>query len=78
MAVMDTMQKLKVITNNCTSEVSEFFSSKSCFSNKKGNKCHSRYKEDEGAFNCLQEFGDVAFMNLETFNKLSSMVTTIL
>jgi hypothetical protein len=78
MAVLDTLQKLKVIANNCTSAVNHFFSDKSCFSGGQGRKCHSKYEGDDGAFRCLQESGDVAFMNLETFKKLSSALTKIL
>lgn len=64
----DALQKLSLVSDNCTSSVEEFFSTKTCFGNK---NCKKSFGGDNGPFHCLREFGDVAFMNLETFKNLT-------
>lgn len=73
LSVAQTLNKLQLSSNNCTSSVEEFFSSKSCYG--KVNNCDARYDNEDGALKCLQEYGDVAFMDMKTFRNLTAKST---
>lgn len=64
----DALLKLNLVTDNCSSAVENFFSEKTCFGNE---NCKKNFGGDNGALHCLKDFGDVAFMNLETFKNLT-------
>jgi hypothetical protein len=70
-AVSEALQKLKLSSDNCSSSVSNYFSRKSCYLNRKSKYCRSSPNGDIGAFECLRLTGDVAFMNLETFKNMT-------
>lgn len=72
-SVIETMQKLKLTPDNCTNSLRDFFDRKSCLGNRKSKYCRSEYLDDSGALNCLNNYGEVAFMNLETFKNLTGM-----
>lgn len=67
-AVMKQLQDLKLTVGSCSNSMQNFFSGRSCFGK---HNCHKQYEGDKGAFECLKEFGDVAFMNLEIFQNLT-------
>lgn len=67
-AVMEQIQKSKLIESSCSDSVKNFFSGRSCYGT---HNCHKQYASDNGAFECLKEFGDVAFMSLENYQKLT-------
>lgn len=67
-SVSEHFQKSKLIESSCSKSVENFFSSRSCFG---ADNCHKNYGGDKGAFECLKDFGDVAFMNMETFQNLT-------
>lgn len=67
-AAMENLQKSKLIEKNCSNSVKNFFSSRSCYGK---HNCRTNYDGDRGAFECLKDFGDVAFMNLETFQNFT-------
>lgn len=67
----ESLSKLKLIEGNCSSTVENFFSRKSCFGDKDSSYCKDSFVNDGGPLKCLKEFGDVAFMNLETFKNLT-------
>lgn len=67
-AAMEQLQKSKLIDDSCSKSVENFFSGRSCYGT---HNCHKQYGGDEGAFECLKEFGDVAFMNMESFQNLT-------
>lgn len=71
LTVTGTLQKLKLTPDNCSSSVRDYFSKKSCLGNKKSKYCQSEYLDDAGPLNCLRDYGEVAFMNLETFKNLT-------
>lgn len=68
-AVMEQLQKLNLIDGTCSKTIEKFFSGRSCYG---AHNCHKQYDGDKGAFNCLKEFGDVAFINMETFQNLTT------
>jgi Transferrin len=69
-AIMENLQESKLIErNNCTNSVVNFFSPRSCYGK---DNCREKYGNDKGALECLKEFGDVAFMNLATFQNLTA------
>lgn len=70
-SVVDSLQKLSLIESNCSHSLNDFFAKKSCLGQKNSKYCAEKYLGDFGAFNCLQDFGDVAFMSLETFQNLT-------
>lgn len=67
----EILNRLKLIPNNCSSSVQEFFSKKSCYGSSDSKYCSKSLTGDSGAFHCLRNEGDVAFMNLETFKNLT-------
>lgn len=67
-AAMENFKKSKLIESNCSNSIENFFSSRSCFGSY---NCRQQYEGDRGAFECLKDHGDVAFMNLETFQNLT-------
>ena len=71
-SVTETLHTLKLISNNCSSSVKNFFSRKSCFGNQNLKYC-SNFNGDDGAFQCLKQHGDIAFINLETFKNLTGL-----
>lgn len=73
LSATNALQDLKLIETNCSSSVHDFFSRKSCLGDKNSKHCKQSYLGDEGAFNCLNEIGDVAFMDLATFNNLTGL-----
>ena len=71
MAVTETLQKLRLTSNNCSSSVTDFFSKKTCYGDRQTEYCRNEFIGDSGAFNCLRHSGDVAFMNMETFKNMT-------
>jgi Transferrin len=69
LSVAQTLTKLQLSSDNCTSSAEEFFSSNSCYG--KVNNCNEKYQQESGALRCLNEIGDVAFMDLSTFKNLT-------
>ena len=74
MAVTETLQKLRLTSNNCSSSVTDFFSKTSCYGDKKSKHCKNEFIGDTGAFNCLRNSGDVAFMNMETYKNMTGKI----
>lgn len=70
-AATQALRSLKLISDNCTSTVKNFFHEESCFGDKKSKHCRSDFIGDRGAFHCLKGGGDVAFLNMETFKNLT-------
>lgn len=70
-AVTETLNNLKLIEGNCSSTVKSFFSQKSCFGDRDSRYCKESFVGDVGPLKCLKDFGDVAFMNMETFKNLT-------
>lgn len=70
-SALESLNKLKLISSNCSSSVGKFFSRKSCFGDRKSKYCGTDFVGDMGALECLTNVGDVAFMNLETFKNLT-------
>ena len=67
-AVTESLNKLNLTSSHCSIDTRNFFSRNSCFGDSKSKYCEN---SDEGAFKCLNEIGDVAFMSLETFKNLT-------
>ena len=65
---MENLQEFKYIKSNCSNDVKDFFASRSCYGSK---NCKNEYSGDAGALKCLDEFGDVAFVNLEMVKNLT-------
>lgn len=70
LSVAQTISKLRLSDTNCTSSVERFFSSNSCYG--KINSCSDRYNGDEGALRCLDDQGDVAFLDMKTFKNMTN------
>ncbi|KAG5680182.1 hypothetical protein PVAND_009707 [Polypedilum vanderplanki] len=67
-SVMHELQQLKYIQDNCSKSIDNFFSPASCYGQE---NCRKEFSEDNGALKCLNEFGDIAFINLQTYKKLN-------
>ncbi|KAL7037648.1 hypothetical protein ACKWTF_009312 [Chironomus riparius] len=67
-SVMENLQEFQYINNNCSNGVIDFFASESCFGSR---NCKKEYSGDEGALKCLDQMGDVAFVNLELVRNLT-------
>lgn len=70
-AATQTLRSFKLISDNCTSTVSNFFHEDSCFGDKSPKHCRSDFLGERGAFHCLKNGGDVAFLNMDTFKNLT-------
>ncbi|CRK98392.1 CLUMA_CG011751, isoform A [Clunio marinus] len=71
-SVSETLNRLNLIPNNCSSSVERFFSRKSCFGNQKSKYCKNNFVGEDGPLRCLKDYGDVAFMNLEAFTNFTA------
>lgn len=67
-STMNTLLELKLIEDNCARSIENFFSLRSCFG---PINCRESYHGDIGAMKCLEDFGDIAFVNMETFKNIS-------
>lgn len=67
-SAMNELQELKYIEDNCSKSIYNFFSPASCYGVK---NCRNEYAGDEGALKCLNEFGDIAFISLESYKQLN-------
>jgi hypothetical protein len=65
---MNVLQELKYVHDNCSHSINSFFSHASCYGKK---NCRKEYSGDEGALKCLHEFGDVAFISIDSYRKLN-------
>lgn len=64
---MESLNNL--IDTNCSNSMKNFFSSKSCYGD---HNCQHKFDGEKGALECLKKFGDVAFMNMESFQNLTT------
>ena len=71
-SVMENLQEFKYLNSNCSNGVTNFFASNSCFGSR---NCKKDYAGDEGALKCLDQMGDVAFVNLELVRNLTGKNT---
>lgn len=71
LSVAESLHKLKLIKDNCSSSLADFFSDSSCFGDRRSSYCRKEFAGDRGAMRCLKGFGEVAFMNMETYRNLT-------
>jgi hypothetical protein len=76
LSTLETLNNLNLTSKKCGHQLIDFFAKDSCFWNK--DNCPQKYQGDEGALDCLSDGGkDVAFMSLDTFNKLTGIFLMI-